>query len=65
MSGDGRTCPVELKFQWSYCLPDYSSPIPDMSGKWLWKPVKGPDKSGGPDLLLDRSNRSDRCAIPV
>jgi hypothetical protein len=30
-----------------------------MSGKRLWKPVKGPD------LLLNTSNRSDRCAIPV
>jgi hypothetical protein len=56
---------VKLKFQRSYCLPDKSSPIPDMFGKRLCKPVKGPDKSGGPDLLLDRSNRSDRCAIPV
>jgi hypothetical protein len=36
-----------------------------MSNKRLWKPVKGPDKSGGLDLLLDRSNRSDRCSIPV
>jgi hypothetical protein len=51
MSGDVRTCPVELKFQRSYCLSDKSSPIPDMSSKWLWKPVKGPDKSDGPDLL--------------
>jgi hypothetical protein len=30
-----------------------------MSGKRLWKPVKGPD------LLLNKSNRSDQCAIPV
>jgi hypothetical protein len=36
-----------------------------MSGKQLWKPVKGSDKSGGPDLLLNRSNWSDRCSIPV
>jgi hypothetical protein len=36
-----------------------------MSSKLLWKPVKGLDKSGGPDLLLDRSNQSDRCSIPV
>jgi hypothetical protein len=36
-----------------------------MSGKWLWKLIKGPDKFGGPDLLLDRSNRYDRCSIPV
>jgi hypothetical protein len=36
-----------------------------MSGKWLWKPVKGSDKSGGPDLLLDRFNRSDQCSISV
>jgi hypothetical protein len=55
-----QTYPLELKFQWSYCLSDKSSPISDMSGKRLWKPVKGPDKSGRPDLLLDRSNRSDR-----
>jgi hypothetical protein len=58
MSGDGRTCLMELKFQRSYCLPD-------KFGKWLWKPVNGPDKSGGPDLLLDRSNLSDWCSIPV
>jgi hypothetical protein len=36
-----------------------------MSSKRLWKPVKGPDKFGGPNLLLDRSNRSDWCSIPV
>jgi hypothetical protein len=30
-----------------------------MFSKQLWKSVKGPD------LLLDTSNRSDRCAIPV
>jgi hypothetical protein len=60
MSSYGRTCPVKLKFQWSYYLS-----IPDMSDKWLWKSVKGTDKSGGPDLLLDRSNQYDRCSIPV
>jgi hypothetical protein len=58
MSGYGRTCPVKLKLQRSYCLPD-------MSSKRLWKPVKGPHKSDGPDFLLDRSNQSDRCAILV
>jgi hypothetical protein len=65
MFGDGRTYPVELKFQRSYCLPDYSSPIPDMYSKRLWKPVKGSDKFGGLDLLLDRSNRSDQCTIVI
>jgi hypothetical protein len=33
--------------------------------KCLWNQVKGPDKSGGPDLLLDRAIWSDRCAISV
>jgi hypothetical protein len=35
MSGVGRSCPEELKFQWSKCSPDLSSPRPDMSGKCL------------------------------
>jgi hypothetical protein len=65
MSGEGRTCSVELKFQWSYCSSDLSGPRPDMFDKCLWNPVKGPDKSGGPDLLWDRSNRSNQCAISV
>jgi hypothetical protein len=51
MSGDGWTYPVKLKFQRSYCLPDLSYLRSDMFGKRLWNPVKGPDKSGGPDLL--------------
>jgi hypothetical protein len=32
---------------------------PDMSGQSLWNLARGPVK------LLDRSNRSDRCSIPV
>jgi hypothetical protein len=47
---------VKLKFQRSYCLPDKSSSRLGMSGKRLWKLVKGPDKSDGPNLLLDRLN---------
>jgi hypothetical protein len=33
-----------------------------MSEKHLWNPVKGPAKSGGPNLFW---NRSDRCDISV
>jgi hypothetical protein len=34
-----------FKFQCSYSLLDMSDPRPDMSRKYLWNPVKGPDKS--------------------
>jgi hypothetical protein len=60
-----RTYPMELKFQQSYCSLDLSGPRSDMFGKRLWNLVKGLDKSGGLDLLWDRSNQSDRCAIPI
>jgi hypothetical protein len=65
MFGEGWTYPVELKFKRSYCSPDLSGPRLDMSDKHLWNPIKGPDKSGEPDLLWDRSNQSDRFAIPI
>jgi hypothetical protein len=59
MSSEGRTCPVEIKFQQLYFSQDLSGLTSDMSSKCLWNPVKGPD------LLWDRSNRSDWCALPV
>jgi hypothetical protein len=51
---------VEFKLQWSYCSPDMSSQRTDMSRKPLWNSLKGPDKSGGPDMFWNRSNRFDR-----
>jgi hypothetical protein len=65
MSGEDRTSSVEIKFQRSYSSPGMSGPRLDKSEKHLWKLVKRPDKSGGLDLLWDRSNRSDQCVIPV
>jgi hypothetical protein len=56
----GQISPVELKIQRSYCSPDMSSQGLDMSGKPLWNPVKGLNKSGGPNLFWNRSNRFDR-----
>jgi hypothetical protein len=50
MSEEGKISPVELKFQQSYCSPNMSGPRPDKSKKHLWNPVKGSDKSDGPDL---------------
>jgi hypothetical protein len=65
MSEEGWTSLMELKFYWSYNSLDMSGPRLDKSKKHLLKPVKRPGKSGGPDLLWDRSNQSDWCAIPV
>jgi hypothetical protein len=48
---------VEFKLQRPYCSPDMSGHRLDMSRKPLWNPVKGSDKSGGSDLLWNRSNR--------
>jgi hypothetical protein len=45
--------------------PDMSGLGPNMSMKPLWSLGKGSDKSSGPNLFWNRSNRSDRCAILV
>jgi hypothetical protein len=51
MSGEGRTSPVEFKFQQSYCSADMFGLRSDISGKHLCNPVKGLDKSGGLNLF--------------